>query len=222
MLNAFTRIINSILNLKNEGFAIEDRKSWPKGFDPIPALQKLLKTDQVNPLIKLTANMLDLEMKFLHHLVASSIYMEKGSLHQVPFIETFIMYFIITKTTINLPLMMIHQIADAARYSKVDLPYGIALVMVFGYFRIDLTMTLLRLLKRLMFFTSGSVLRWDMHWTMTFEIMSRWMILFLKDWVPTSLKPFHFLNFWVQCHFTLLLVHPSLLKTYLLVYWGYG
>lgn len=57
--------LSAIINIKNEGNPIEDKKSWPISFDLTLALKLLLKTDQVNLLMKLTINIIGLKMNFL-------------------------------------------------------------------------------------------------------------------------------------------------------------
>lgn len=43
----------------------------------------------------------------------------------------FLMYLIATKSPVNLPYLMIHQMAIAAKHSKFVVPYGIALTRLF-------------------------------------------------------------------------------------------
>lgn len=132
--------------------------------------------------------------------------------------------------------MMIHRMADAAKHSKAVLLYGIALTMVFHYFRVDLTnepiethqKTHVYYIKKCV--KIGYMLDDDLRACVKMDNTSQPTYIFLASTpldvreklgaysTPTPYKSLPLLNFQVMPYFTLLLVHPhpSLLRTYLL------
>lgn len=105
--------------------------------------------------MKLTTNILNLKMNFVHLIVASSIYVKKVSLDQVSFTKAFIMYLITTKTAINLPHMMIHYMMDTAKHFMFFFPYGITFTWVFRYFKVYLTDEVLKTHKETYVYSIG-------------------------------------------------------------------
>ena len=89
---------------------------------------------------KLKLDLLNLEMRVLHLIVAYILFPKAGSFTLFTIFDSPIMYHIKNKVKLDLPSMMVtHMISSTTYARRVVLPYGMYLTRVFEYFGVDLS-----------------------------------------------------------------------------------
>ena len=94
-------------------------------------LRTILGREDVEEFMKIEAKNLSVEMRLLHHMV-SRIFFPRGRRYDLMTgRDICLMHHIVSESLLNLPFFMIDAMREALNKSKVPLPYGMALTVIF-------------------------------------------------------------------------------------------
>ena len=94
---------------------------------------KVLYGQDVNANVQHKANILSLELQFVHHFICTMLILKTGKHEHVFDRELFFLWAYIINTRIDLPMFILDQMYKAMM-TKINLPYGMFLTKVFIYF----------------------------------------------------------------------------------------
>ncbi|GAV68954.1 hypothetical protein CFOL_v3_12457 [Cephalotus follicularis] len=128
------RILTSILHIPHTGLYIFEHKKWPEveGFHPNQILSILYPNDpNIHPNMALTTNRLSADHRLLHHLIVHQFLPTGGGYTKLSWMQAFLMWCILSKIELYIPLVMLKTMVRAFSQKKSVLPFGSILTKVF-------------------------------------------------------------------------------------------